>query len=212
VTVGAGAVAPILDPAAGVGADPPADAMSERILDGALAAAAAVGMRRLTVDEVARRARVGRMTVYRHFGDRQRLVEALAARESGRCLAALDAAIDRAAPIADQVAAGLVTSIRLAREHPLLNRLASVEPEAVLEALNADGGAIFAAAREFVASRLRAAKAEGSLGDVDIVAAAELLVRIAVSFVLVQPSGLPLGDPEALGEVGRRLIAPMLGA
>jgi hypothetical protein len=124
----------------------------------------------------------------------------------------LDAASDPAAPIADQVAAGLVASVRLAREHPLLNRLARVEPESVLESLNADGGAIFAVAREFVASRLRAAQASGSLADVDVVAAAELLVRIAVSFVLVQQSALPLEDEAALGEVARRLIAPILGA
>src|SRR5438874_3896504 len=93
------------------------DALSERILDAALELAAASGIRHLTMDDVARRAGVGRMTVYRRFGDKQRLVEALAVRESRRCLEELDAAIGPDAPIEDQVAAGFVTSLRLAREH-----------------------------------------------------------------------------------------------
>ena len=53
---------------------------SERILDAALALAAASGLRHLTMDDIAARAKVGRMTVYRRFGDKQRLLEALGAR------------------------------------------------------------------------------------------------------------------------------------
>lgn len=184
--------------------------MSGRILDAALELVAASGIRNLTMDEVARRAGVGRMTVYRRFGEKGRLVEALAVRESRRCLAELDAAIGPEAPIEDQVAAGFVTSLRLAREHPLLNRLGRFEPEAVLGALRADGGAVFAAARAFVAERLRASQLAGVIGEMDVEAAAELLVRIALSFVLVQDSALPVDDDERAADLARRLIAPIL--
>jgi TetR/AcrR family transcriptional regulator, repressor for uid operon len=190
--------------------EPPSDPMSARILDAALQLAAASGVRHLTMDDVAQRAGVGRMTVYRRFGDKARLVEALAVRESRRCLEELDAAIGPEAPIEDQVAAGFVTSLRLAREHPLLNRLARFEPEAVLGALMADGGTVFAAACGFVAARLRASQDAGVLGQVDVDQAAELLVRVALSFVLVQESALPLDDEERAAELARRLIAPML--
>lgn len=190
---------------------PPTDAVSERILDAALALAAASGVRHLSMDDVARRAGVGRMTVYRRFGSRAGLVDALAVRECRRCLAAMDAAAPPDAPAADQVAEGFVTALRLAREHPLLNRLARVEPESVLAALGADGGAVLAAAREFVAARLRAARRAGVVDAVDERAAAELLVRLAFSFVLVQDSALPLDDEAALRDAARRLIAPMLG-
>jgi AcrR family transcriptional regulator len=188
----------------------PADDMSGRILDAALELAAASGIRNLTMDEVARRAGVGRMTVYRRFGDKARLVEALSVRESRRCLEELDAAIGPDAPIEDQVAAGFVTSLRLAREHPLLARLARFEPEAVLGALRADGGAVFAAARAFVAARLLASQRAGVIGEMDVEAAAELLVRVTVSFVLVQDSALPLDDDERAAELARRLLAPIL--
>lgn len=188
---------------------PSEDETSTRILDAALELAAASGLRHLTMDDVARRARVGRMTVYRRFHDRQGLVDALSARELRRCLAELDAAADPSQPIADQVAAGFVTSIRLATDHPLLARLARAEPDAVLGSLSAG---VFAAATEFLAGRLRQAQDAGVLGDVDADASAELLVRLAVSFVLVPGSKLPLDDPAQLAAIGRAQIASILGA
>jgi TetR/AcrR family transcriptional regulator, repressor for uid operon len=192
--------------------EPPDDAISERVLDAALELAAASGIRNLTMDDVARRAGVGRMTVYRRFGDKTRLVEALGVREGRRCLAELDAAARPDQPIADQVAEGFVTSVRLAREHPLLNRLARIEPESVLRALTADGGAMFALARAFLAERLRAAQKAGTLDrKVAVDEAAELLVRLSFSFALIEDSVLPLEDPDRARDVARRLIAPILG-
>src|SRR5258708_37936663 len=91
--------------------DPASDAVSERILDAALALAGASGLRNLTIDDVARRAGVGRMTVYRRFGERARLVEALTAREARGALEALDLAADPQLSVADQVAEGFVTAL-----------------------------------------------------------------------------------------------------
>jgi AcrR family transcriptional regulator len=189
---------------------PPDDATSERVLDAALELAAASGLRHLSMEDVARRAGVGRMTVYRRFGSRSALVEALAVRECRRCLEQMDAAAAPDAPVADQVVEGFVTALRIAREHPLLNRLARVEPESVLAVLTADGGAIFAAARGFVAARLHASQRAGVLGPAAVDEAAEVLVRLAFSFVLIQDSALPLGDETALREVARRVVAPIL--
>ena len=188
----------------------PDDAISERILDAALAIGAASGLRGLTMDQVARRARVGRMTVYRRFGDRERLVEALGVRETRRCLAELDAATDPAQPIADQIAEGFVTSLRLAAEHPLLSRLAAVEPEAVLDTLNARRGP-FVAAVAYLVDRLRRSQRAGVLArDVDVDAVAELLVRVTLSFVLLPGSSLPLDDEPRLRAIARRHLVPLV--
>lgn len=202
----------LLTHAVGAEAEPPSDATSNRILDAALELAAASGVQHLTMDAVARRAHVGRMTVYRRFGDKQALVVALGAREGQRCLAELDAATRSDAPIAEQVAAGFLTSLRLAREHPLLSRLARVEPETVLGALTEDGGALFAVARDYLARRLREAQRAGVLGPIEVDEAAELLVRLAVSFVLIPESALPLDDEERLRSLARQLLAPILTA
>jgi TetR/AcrR family transcriptional regulator, repressor for uid operon len=189
---------------------PPEDRMSERILDAALDLVAASGLRRLTMDDVAARAGVGRMTVYRRFGERERLIDALATREVQRCLAALDAAVDPGDPVAEQIADGFEAAIRLARTHPLLERFARYEPETALAALNADGAAIFAMSRAFTASLLVEAQKRGEVGDLDPDQAAEILVRLGVSFVLIPSSVLPLDDETRVREVARRLIAPIL--
>lgn len=188
--------------------EPPDDAISNRILDAALDLAAASGVQHLTMDAVARRARVGRMTVYRRFGDKEALIAALGAREGRRCLAELDAAAEPDAPIDEQVAAGFVTSLRIAREHPLLGRLTRLEPDTVLGALTE--GSLFDAARAYLAERLLQSQRAGVLGPVDVDEAAELLVRLAVSFVLIPESVLPIEDEEQARGLARRLLVPIL--
>ncbi len=191
--------------------EPPSDQASERVLDAALELGAASGIRNLTMDDVAERAGVGRMTVYRRFGSREQLVEALTTREVRRCLAELDAAVDPEAEVPDQIAQGFVASLRISRRHPLLERFARLEPELALAAINADGAAVFTMARAFTAERLKRAKREGRIEDVDPVAAAEILVRLGLSFVLIRESELPLSDDERAAELARSLIAPILG-
>lgn len=191
-------------------ADAPDDAISNRILDAALTLVAASGVRNLTMDDVAGRARVGRMTVYRRFGDKQRLVDMLAAREARHLLGILDAAARPDQPIADQVAEGFVVSLRLLREHPVLRRMAEIEPESLLRVLNDDGGAMFTLMRRFVAERLRAAQRAGTAGDIDAERAAEVLVRVMLSLALVRSTSLPVGDEDEARAVARRLLVPIV--
>lgn len=188
-----------------LGADVPAG--SDHILDAALELAAASGVRHLTMEDVARRAGVGRMTVYRRFGTRDALLDALGGREVRRCLAEMDAAAPVDAPLEEQVVAGFTTAMRLIREHPLLDRLARVEPGFVLSTLAADDGAILKLCSDFLAGRLRESQRSGVVGAaVDVEETAELIVRVAFSFVLIPATALPLSDPE----LARRLFAPLL--
>jgi AcrR family transcriptional regulator len=192
-----------LDPVASV----PSDPISERVLDAALALSVESGMHNLTMDDVARRARVGRMTVYRRFGDKPSLVEAMAVREVRRLLADLDAAVDPASPPIEQVADGFVAGLRLVRSHPLVTRLARIEPESVLLSLNAGGGALVALGRAFLVGHAVAAGVAGP----DAEEAAELLVRIGISFALLPATVFPVDDEERLRELARRLLAPVAG-
>lgn len=197
-----------LDPAAA----PPTDATSRRILDGALDAAAASGIKHLTIDEVARRAGVGRVTVYRKFGDRQRLIEALGVREAQRCIALLDEATTPDQPITEQVAEGFVAGLRMLREHPLLSRLVTHEPDVLLHSLTNPRAALFPLARAYVAGRLAAAQEAGvsPRTDLDLLQVAEAFLRITVSFALIPDTVLPLDDEDAARETARRLIAPLV--
>ena len=167
---------------------------SDHILDAALAIAAASGLRHLTMDDVARKAGVGRMTVYRRFKSRDALIDALAGREARRCLAALDAASPVDAPLEEQVVAGFTTAQRLIREHPLLARLARVEPDTVLDAFTQSS--LLPMITAFLHDRMRRS---GMRGDEQL---AELLVRVAISFILMPDTRIT--DP--------RLLLPLVQA
>jgi len=185
--------------------------VSERILDAALELAAASGVQSLTMEAVAQRAGVGRMTVYRRFGGKVGMLTALGAREARRCIAELDSATLPEAPMIEQVALGFVVSIRLTREHPLLRRLVQFEPEMVLAALTKDGASLFGVVRTYAAERMAEAQRAGVLSEaVNVQEASELLVRLAVSFALLPDSLLPLDDEGRLREVAERMLVPIV--
>jgi TetR/AcrR family transcriptional regulator, repressor for uid operon len=188
---------------------PADDALSERILDAALELAAASGLRRLTMDGVATRAQVGRMTVYRRFGSHAKLVDALAVRECRRCLATIAASLDPDAPADARLAKLFTATLEVIREHPLLERLARVEPEALLRELTRDGSEVFELVHGFLAGLIREGQAAGELaaGDADLLA--ELGIRLGVSFVLMPDSRLARGDPRATQEAVRAILAPL---
>jgi len=186
------------------------DQLAQRILDAALALAAASGLRHLTMDDVARRAGVGRMTVYRRFGSREALLDALAVREARRCLATIAQALDPDAPIDDRLAELFVATLGVIREHPLLERLARVEPEALLLELTRDDSAVFKLVLEFLVAEIAAAQAGGELPNGDPEPLAELALRLGASFVLMPASVLPLEDEDATRAAVRALLTPLV--
>jgi TetR/AcrR family transcriptional repressor of uid operon len=90
--------------------DESTDRTSQRILDAAVGEAAAVGLQRITVEDVVRRAGVSRMTVYRRYPRRDDLVEALVRRETQRFLAAVADAIDTVADPHEGVAEAFIAN------------------------------------------------------------------------------------------------------
>ena len=186
------------------------DSVAERILDAALVQVAAVGVRRTTVDDVARRAGVGRITVFRRFGSKDRLFDVLAVREARRFFAAIEAATHGVDDPVEQMVASFVTGMRLARGHPLLDRLARIEPETVLAALAHDRPPVMSLAREFVARPLRAAVRRGELEVTHVDQVSEVLLRLAVSFLLLPHSVVDLGDETETRAFAHRVIAPLL--
>jgi len=188
------------------------DATAHKVLDAALALAAGSGFKHLTMDDVARRAGVGRMTVYRRFGSREALIDALAVREARRCLNAIaSAVVDPAAPTDERLADVFVATLKVIREHPLLARLARVEPEALLYELTRDDSAVFRLAREFLIGVIADSRAAHETSAVDPSLLAELGVRLGASFVLMPDSVLPLHDERATRRIARGLIAQLLG-
>src|SRR3954451_12888688 len=92
------------------------NATTERILAAALAQFEDFGIRRTTMEDVARRARVSRVTVYRRFPQKERLVEAVILGEAYRFFAELEAAVARLDAVEDRIVEGFARTLAAARE------------------------------------------------------------------------------------------------
>ena len=186
------------------------DLTAERILDAALERFEAEGIRRSSVEAIATRAGVTRVTVYRRFPRKEKLVDAVVAREARRLIAAADERIS-AIPDADERAVeGFVILLKLVRGHALTRRLIAVEPQSVLPALTVDAGPVLALGTAYVAEQIRRAQDEGALPDYDPVPVAEVLVRFGHSALLAPHAALDLDDETAIRSFAAEHLAPIL--
>jgi AcrR family transcriptional regulator len=184
------------------------DVVSEKILDAALIEGESKGIDRITMDAVAARAKVGRMTVYRRFGSKEELTAALARREATRGLVAIAAAVDLEDDIPTQVADGFVAALGIAASHPLLRRAARFEPEVLLASFNDPGDPLFAMLRAFVAAQITAAAGDQLRADPE--QAAEILVRIGLSYLLIPGGIVDVTDEASARRLAETLIAPIV--
>ena len=179
---------------------------TDHILDAAVEQVALSGFRRLALEDVAQRAGVTRVTLYRRFGSREALIEAMAVRETQRFLDALVAAAEDLGTLEEQMAETLVVGLRFMRAHPVARRAMDGEREAIIEYLEADGGRLFTMSRDFLAGIIRDARPDHPAPG----ALAETFVRVFVSFLLLPDSVVKLDDERALRRYADTCLAPLV--
>jgi AcrR family transcriptional regulator len=185
---------------------------SERILAAATEQVEHFGLRRFTLDDVARRLGVSRVTIYRYFPKRDSLVEAVLLREMHRFLCAVDAAVKPCETLEDKLVEGFVFALSYLHGHRLLSRLLRTEPELILPALTLRADRVLAAGREFIADfALREAERGAlSLNETEIEATSELLARAVLSFVLTPDSVLGMRTDAEVRAFAEHYLAPIL--
>lgn len=184
----------------------------DHIVDAALERLETFGLRRLTMEDVARRAGVSRVTVYRRFGTKDGLVHAVVLREVERFFGALTIAIEPHDDIGDRLAEGFAFTLDYLRSHSLLDRLLRTEPEALLPYTTVDGGPLLAAARHHLAALFTTDVVEGRLPPLDVDLPAELLARLVFSFFLTPQSVVDLSTPENARRFARNVLLPIVEA
>nr|WP_165781050.1 TetR/AcrR family transcriptional regulator [Streptosporangium minutum] len=187
------------------------DELRARILDAAYEQFCRMGIRRSTMEDVARRAGVSRITVYRRFATKDALVEHVVRREFRRYFDRFLIDIEQARTAADRVVLGFVSSLRAIRRNPLIGGLIATEPDLLVPSMINDGGRTLATVRQFVAGQLRREQRAGNVSsDLDTDLAAELMVRISASFLAIPSHVIDLDDDEQLAGVARQFLVPML--
>jgi AcrR family transcriptional regulator len=187
------------------------DETSARILDVAYELFCHMGIQRTTMEDVARRAGVSRITVYRRFATKAALVDRLVRREIRRYFDQFLVDIAHAETAADRVVLGFVSSLRALRTNPLIGGLMVADPNALVPSTIGDGGRTLATVREFVAGQLRREQDAGNVSrDVNVDVVAELMVRVASSFLVIPSHIIDLDDDEQLSDLARQFLVPML--
>ena len=151
------------------------DAARDCILD--------VGWRRTTLTEVARRAGVSRMTIYRAWPDMGSLLGDLMTREwVGIAAATRVAAADTTSPAG--IAAAALATIRALRDNELFVRIVELDPDLMLPYLLARRGRSQEALIEILAAEIASGQATGAIraGDPVLMARSLTLTGHGVVF------------------------------
>jgi AcrR family transcriptional regulator len=177
----------------------------ESILAATRASVLAVGVRRTTLTDVARRAGVSRMTLYRLVPDVTTLILAVMAGEFAALLEAAEDKTRRRRTARSRIVATTVEVARALPDEPLFRRVLDVDPELLLPYLTDRVGATQQLAAAHMRRMLAEGVADGSVrrGDLDVLALTMVLAvaPFAISARLLDA----VGREPALEELARLL-------
>jgi len=159
------------------------------MLEAARACVLAVGVRRTTFSDVARRAGVSRMTLYRRFPDLETLLSTLMTWEFGRVVDEARSAAESGSS-RERAVAMVVGAARTLHEDPLFDRLLDVDPELLLPYVTVRLGGMQRLAVAGLAAELESGRGDGSVRDGDAETLARGIELIARGFVLARDPGL----------------------
>jgi AcrR family transcriptional regulator len=151
--------------------------IEDAVLDAARDCVLAYGVRRTTLSDVARRAGVSRMSIYRRWPDVRSLVADLMSREWHAVLVETATATRRRGSLRSRGVAQMVAVAAALREHPLLRKIREVDPEVLLPYMLDRRGASQDEMLAFIVEAVRAGQKEGSVrrGDAQRMGRAVLL-------------------------------------
>jgi AcrR family transcriptional regulator len=189
---------------------PGEDAVADRIAAAALEQFAEFGIRRSTMEDIARRAGVSKMTVFRRFTSKQGLVEDVIARELRGALEEIDRRWGAGSTIEERLVEGFGFALSFVRGHPLFDKLLRAEPDMLLPLLTVDGAPVLALYRTLIAERLQAEIDAGRAAPANLDQAAEVIARLGISLVLTREGAITLDDRSTIQALVRDTLLPML--
>ncbi|WP_128977005.1 TetR/AcrR family transcriptional regulator [Streptomyces roseicoloratus] len=183
---------------------------ADPVLDAARDCVLAVGVRRTTLTDVARRAGVSRMTLYRRWPDVRTLVGDLMTREWIAVAAGAmppdagdghdgehsgDEAGD-GRPVRERIVEGMVAGVAAFRSHPLFHKILDVDPELLLPYVLDRRGASQEALLGLLTSALEEGHEDGSVRRVRTDLQARSLLLVVQSFTLSLRTMTDETDPD----------------
>jgi AcrR family transcriptional regulator len=190
------------------------DTVTERILDAALGQFEDFGLRRSTMEDIAKRCGMSRITIYRRFPKKENLIEAVVLRELMVFLSDLEkVGADEGLSAEEKMVERIAFALQYLGNHLLLRRLLRTEPESILPSLTVNGGVVVDMAREHIAAFIRydlfGARTPSAEAERHVQMLAELGARIVLSFILTPSSAIPMETLDDARAFANDLIAPV---
>jgi len=190
------------------------DEITTRILAATLEQAELVGIRRTTMEDVARRSGVGRATLYRRFPAKTALIDAVVLAEARRYLEGSAQARAHATTFEDRMVYSTVFSVTFMREHTLLKKLLRTEPETILPSLTIDAGAILDYVTEnsvgLLRSELYDTATTTEAQERHLRTVAELHARLTLSFIVTPHTSINLATIDDTRAYVSNYLMPMI--
>lgn len=182
------------------------DATTEAILDATRASVIDFGIRRTTLTDVARRAGVSRMTVYRRYPDVDAVLRDLMTREFGAAMTEVATRVG-GDDGRSRLIAHLLATIAAFRASPLMAKVVEAEPELLLPYILDRMGETHRAAIGLALQDLADGQADGSIRAGDPRTIAQVLLLIVQSFILSAGIAEDVEEGAQLDELARLLDA-----
>jgi AcrR family transcriptional regulator len=167
----------------------------DAVLDAARACVLAVGVRRTTLTDVARRAGISRMTIYRRWPDVRSLIADLMTREWSAVVAGVAPPND-GQPVRAQLVTSLVSGVQALREHPLYRKIVETDPEVLLPYILERRGSSHDAMLDGIERTLLAGHKDGTIRRDNVTRQARALLLVTQSFALSAPTMCDDHEPD----------------
>ena len=183
----------------------------ETVLDAALAQFEEIGIRRSTIEDIARRAGIDRVTVYRRVGSKDDVIQAVLAREARGLIDQVNRATAPLPTLEQRIATAFATAVLRLRQNALFNRTLALDADTVLPRITIQAGPLLALGIAAAVGLLHKAQDDGLLDrDSDVQGTAEILVRLVQSLVLTPGGAVKLHTPAELEAFARTHLCPIV--
>jgi AcrR family transcriptional regulator len=182
--------------------------IKENIFNATLDAIMRVGFSKLTIDEVARTAKVSRTTFYKYFPNgRDQLISEVVSFEAFRWLGTLANEINDIPDLQEASVKAIMFAYKSLKGHEVLNKVLTDEPEIIMPLLSVEAVRVVSFIHLYIVSRLLEARIEV---DVDLDMAADYIARMMLSLV-TSPGRWDLSDETQVRTLVRaELLSPVL--
>lgn len=160
--------------------EPPSRELPDEVATAVRDSVLAVGVRRTTLTDVARRAGVSRMTLYRLVPDIETLLLGVMTRDFAAMLGEIEVSVSRKRTARARLVALAVETARRLPDEPLFRRVLDVDPELVLPYLTVRLGSTQRLALATVRRAVMAGHADQSVrrGDPEVIAMSVLMATL----------------------------------